>query len=159
MTEDFLKVLLYLFQNYLLAELMQINNLQPIVVELHQAGFERNTSLAAIEWLSGIKQVEESLRYGKQVSNTDSQRVFCPAEIDKITTEARGFIIQLEQRGLIDALTRELIIDRAMALETKPVLAVEIRAIANMVLLRHHVNDPNLILFSEWLLKDQESIQ
>lgn len=158
MTEDFLKVLLYLFQNYLLAELMQINDLETVVTELHHAGFEKNTSLAAIEWLYGIKEVEKSLRYGKQASNTHAQRVFCSAEIDKITPEARGFILQLEQRGLIDAVMRELIIDRAMALETAPILAVEIRAIANMVLLRDHTNDPNLILFSEWLLNDQEIV-
>jgi len=158
MTEDFLKVLLYLFQNYLLAELMQVNDPQAVVIELYHAGFEKQTSLAAIEWLYGIKKVEQSLKYGKQASSAEAQRVFSSSEIDKITTEARGFILQLEQRGLIDTVTRELIIDRAMALETVPILPVEIRAIANMVLLRDHVDDPNLILFSEWLLNDQEIV-
>ena len=158
MTEKFLKVLLYLFQNYLLAELMHVDDLQSIIIELDQAGFEKKASLAAIDWIYGIKDVEKSLKYGKQLSSSEAQRVFCSAEMAKITTEARGFILQLEQRGLIDAMTRELIIDRAMALETSPILPVEIRAIANMVLLRDHVDDPNLILFSEWLLNDQESI-
>ena len=158
MTEDFLKVLIYLMKNHLLAELVQTDDMNNVLNELSQAGFAKKTSVKAVAWLHGIKDVANSLQYGKQLQHKESQRIFCAIEMAKISPEGRSFLMQLEQRNLIDAITRELIIDRVMALEAPVISLLEIRCIANMILLRDQVEDPNLLLLSEWLLNDQETI-
>lgn len=157
MSEDFLHVLLYLFDNYQLPDLMACDDLDGLLDELHYAGFEQNISLNAVEWLQGIKHTEQTMSDGS-VLNNQSLRVFNEIENLKISTEARGFILFLEQHGFIDAMIRELIIDRAMALETAPILLVEIRCIANMVLSRTRTPESNLSLIADWLINEKETL-
>jgi Smg protein len=43
--------------------------------------------------------------------------VFHGAELAKLDVNARGFLLLLEQHGVLDANQRELVLDRAMALD------------------------------------------
>ena len=44
-------------------------------------------------------------------------RVYFGPELDKLDLECRGFLLFLEQHGILDADQRELVLDRAMALD------------------------------------------
>ena len=48
-----------------------------------------------------------------------SIRMFSEAEMSRLDTECRGFILFLEQMGVLTPASRELAIDRAMALENE----------------------------------------
>jgi Smg protein len=66
--------------------------------------------------------------------NPNSLRFYLPREQEKIDAEARGFILFLEQNGVLDSAMRELVIDRIMALETEEIDLEQLRWIILMVL-------------------------
>jgi len=44
-------------------------------------------------------------------------RVYAGPELTRLDADCRGFLLYLEQQGVLDATRRELVIERAMALE------------------------------------------
>jgi Smg protein len=157
MSEDFLKVLLYIFRHYFMTDVVQTEDRNLLLEELCRAGFKHKTSKAALDWVYGIKTTEAAIQVSDRLQTPDAIRIFCEAEQLKITPEARCLIVELERRGFINPLTRELVIDRAMALSSTPVFPAEIRCIVNMVLLRAQITDPNVLLLSQWLLNEQQT--
>jgi len=61
-------------------------------------------------------------------------RIYAEEEHLKINDESRGFLMFLEQAGVMQASQRELVIDRAMALPNTPVGLEEIKWIVLMTL-------------------------
>jgi len=117
MKEDILDVLLYLFENYLDDD-NQLNHDEDVLrTELLQAGFEGTEVSKAFAWLEGLS-TDEALFQSSQRDKA-AIRVYTSEECERIDIECRGFLLFLEQVGVIEAESRELIIDRAMALETE----------------------------------------
>ena len=73
--------------------------------------------------------------------------MFNDREMQKLDTECRGFILFLEQTGVIDAFDREVIIDRIMALEAGEVDLQQLKWVALMVLL----NQPDKEAAFTWM--------
>ena len=44
-------------------------------------------------------------------------RMFTSSELQRFDLDARGLLLSLEQNGLLDKTSRELVIERAMALD------------------------------------------
>ena len=61
-------------------------------------------------------------------------RLFAEAELDRFDVEARGFLMFLEQHGVISAEQRELVIDRAMALDQDDIALDDLKWVVLMVL-------------------------
>ena len=61
-------------------------------------------------------------------------RVFHEAEQDKLDVDARGFLLFLEQHGVLDADQRELVVDRAMALDQDELDLDDLKWVVLMVL-------------------------
>lgn len=132
-----LEVLLYLFQNYLHPEerAEQVLPLQDeLIAELAEAGFIADDVAQAFSWLAGISQLRrESDPMLKQQPQTT--RCYTHEEIKKLSLESRGFILSLEQAGILNQVTRELVIDRAMALEVEGIDVDGLKWVVLMVLL------------------------
>ena len=60
--------------------------------------------------------------------------MFHGAELDKLDTESRGFLLFLEQNGVLDAGQRELVLDRAMALDQEELELDDLKWVVLMVL-------------------------
>src|SRR5512139_495703 len=117
MKENVLDVLMYLFENYMDDGPEFSPDQESLTVELTQAGFPRSEVNKAFEWLEGLSTLRDrsDLPTG---GRSQSLRVFSDSEQQKISLEARGFILFLERSGVLDSHTRELVIDRVMALDT-----------------------------------------
>ena len=132
-----LEVLLYLFQNYLhpddgAAQALPLQD--ELVAELAEAGFIADDVALAFHWLAGIPQFQsESNPMVKQQPQTT--RCYTHDEIKKLSIESRGFILSLEQAGILNQVTRELVIDRAMALEVEGIDVDGLKWVVLMVLL------------------------
>jgi Smg protein len=63
-----------------------------------------------------------------------SLRFYSEPELEKINTECRGFILFMEQMGVLDSATREMVIDRVMALEEDEVDLEQLKWVILMVL-------------------------
>ena len=44
-------------------------------------------------------------------------RIYAPQESERLSAECRGFLLHLEQLGILNAESRELVIERLLAIE------------------------------------------
>ena len=115
MKESILDVLLYLFEHYIANDADLARDRDSLQNNLLQAGFSPAEIHKAFEWLDGLAE----RRPGPSVPRADGPtRVYFGPELDKLDVECRGFLMFLEQQGILDADQRELVLDRAMALES-----------------------------------------
>ena len=132
MKENILDVLMYLFENYMNDEIEFDTDEESLRVELQEAGFQQAEITKAFQWLEGLVDRQDD---GDQVlSNASSMRVYTPEESDKLDLDSRGFLLFLEQTGVLDHNTRELVVDRVMALEEDEIDLEQLKWVVLMVL-------------------------
>lgn len=114
MKETVLDVLMYLFENYQEGEFSDSDNQDNLREELLAAGFPTDEVKSAFAWLDGLAQQRQlPLVFGP----SSATRVYTREEMSKLSADCRGFLMYLEQLGIITAQSRELVIDRLMALK------------------------------------------
>ena len=136
MKESILDVLLYLFEHYFANDaVVSGDDLTaqdgPLTGELVEAGFSPAEIRKAFDWLDALA----GLRPEPGPTRTNGPtRVFHGAELDKLDVESRGFLLFLEQHGILDADQRELVLDRAMALDQDELELDDLKWVVLMVL-------------------------
>lgn len=104
------EVLVYLFENYFEA------NIHPdqhtLAKELSAAGFEDADINGAFDWFDAL----EAMSQQANIASSGVLRIYSESETKKISSESLGFLMFLEQAGVLNPAQRELVIDRAMAL-------------------------------------------
>ncbi len=131
MKETILDVLLFLFEHYFYEDPDAVRDRDSLQKGLLQAGFSPAEINKAFDWLDGLAEqrpVTAEARVGGPV------RVFVEAELDRLDIECRGFLMFLEQHGVLDADQRELVMDRAMALDQDEVDVDDLKWVVLMVL-------------------------
>lgn len=137
MKESILDVLLYLFEHYFTNDAISVDGDDltaqngPLVGELTEAGFSTAEIRRAFDWLDALARQRPS---SGQPRINGPTRVFHGAELDKLDTESRGFLLFLEQNGVLDAGQRELVLDRAMALDQEEMDLDDLKWVVLMVL-------------------------
>lgn len=131
MKEDILDVLMYLFENYMDEDVQLSYNKESLEAELMEVGFPKKDITKAFNWLEGLIAQQPVL----PTQTLSSSRVYLPIECDKLDLKCRGFLMFLEQIGVLDATSRELVIDRAMALDTDDFDLERLQWVILMVLL------------------------
>ncbi|HXH04495.1 MAG TPA: DUF494 family protein [Candidatus Competibacteraceae bacterium] len=132
MKEDVLDVLMYLFQNYIDEDTELHSDRASMESELLEAGFPTREVNRAFEWLDGLAARRETPV--RVFAAERSFRIFTAQECARMDLECRGFLLFLEQIGILSAETRELVIDRIMALETEEIDLDQLKWIILMVL-------------------------
>ena len=130
MKENVLDVLMYLFQNYMDDETDPDPDRESIQSELLAAGFPPWEIHQAFEWLDSLVDRQAT----PLVVAPGSCRIYIGPELDRLDVECRGFLLFLEQSGVLDSETRELVIDRVMALESDDIGLHQLKWIILMVL-------------------------
>lgn len=114
MKETVLDVLMYLLENYQHGEFADSDNQATLRDELVAAGFPGEEVDSAFSWLDGLaEQRQLPLIFGP----TSAMRLYARQEHEKLSTECRGFLLYMEQLGLLTPSSREHVIDRLMALD------------------------------------------
>jgi Smg protein len=132
MKENVLDVLMYLFENYMDEEVDFEPDQETLKAELLEAGFPRTEVNKAFEWLETLAERRQSPEPHGQAER--AIRVFTRQEADKLDLECRGFLMFLEQSGILTTASRELAIDRVMALETEEIDLEQLKWVILMVL-------------------------
>lgn len=140
MTENFLQILLYLFQYHVTKGVLEQTDRESLVEELDHVGFNPLEARHAIEWLDGFQQTESAVEVVGRPKKT-SLRAFTNSEIFKLDLRVRGFILFLQQNGLLDDVKREIIIERAMSLSAHQVKLYDLYYIVNVVLMGDKADD------------------
>jgi len=136
MKESILDVLLYLFEHYFTedADLVRDHDSLrsgPLFAELGQAGFSPAEINKAFEWLDALASQRPAASPPRANGPT---RVYFGPELDKLDVDCRGFLLFLEQHGILDAGQRELVLDRAMALDQDELDLDDLKWVVLMVL-------------------------
>ena len=133
MKENILDVLMYLFEHYMDGDNNDFPEQDSLRKELVDAGFTHSEVDKAFDWLEGLAAQKE--RSGNGLMTTKrSIRVFNNTETKKINVECRGFLLFLDQIGVLDPTNRELVIDRVMALENDDIDLRDLKWVILMVL-------------------------
>lgn len=132
MKENILDVLMYLFENYMDDDDQLSFDQESLKVELLAAGFPSVEISKAFNWLEGL--AEQQLFAEDGIQTAFSMRVYLPEECEKLDVECRGFLLFLEQVGVLETLSRELVIDRVMALDIEEFNLEQLKWVILMVL-------------------------
>lgn len=131
MKETVLDVLMYLFETFVDAEDEPEPDRLELRGELERAGFGDREIDRALDWLDGLNVSE------MEVSNAPlapAIRVYDTAEQDRIDATSRGYLLHLEQIGILPPAQRELVIDRLLALDSEDIDIDQIKWVVMMVL-------------------------
>jgi Smg protein len=123
-------VLVYLFENCQQADLAY--DRERVAKRLSAAGFEDSDISEALHWLAGARTpqaVSEPLPDSRQ-----SFRAYAPRELAKLDAACRGFLLTLEQSGILSAETRELVLERALAASGDALSLEQLKLVVLMVL-------------------------
>lgn len=140
------EILMYLFESYFDAG--SYPDPDKLTRKLTAAGFEDEDISDALTWLSGLQQHDAAL-YPTALSHAGI-RHFAVIELQSITFDALQFLTFTHQQQMISTVEREMIIDRAVALQ-QPNLGVDkLKLIMLMVLWNRH-KDLDALLIEELL--------
>ena len=133
MKESVLDILIYLFENYFDAdiELAPEPDRDTLKEELERAGFSEREVGRALEWLEQLCADPE--RTGA-IQHSRSMRVFDAREQARLDSDCRGYILYLENIGIVNAAQRELVIDRLLALDARQIDIEQVKWVVLMVL-------------------------
>jgi Smg protein len=129
--ETILDVLLYLFEHYIYDDPDVVRDRDSLQNGLLQAGFSPTEINKAFEWLDELSRLRPA---SAEHRTPGSVRLFAEAELQKLDTETRGFLMFLEQHGVLDAGQRELVLDRVMALDQEDIDLDDLKWVVLMVL-------------------------
>jgi Smg protein len=131
MSENVLDVLMYLFETYVDAEEEPDPDRAELRMELERAGFGDREIDRALEWLDGLNGDE---RPHPRSPTAHALRVFDAHEQSRLDAGCRGYILYLEQVGILSPTQRELLIDRLLALDSVDIDIDHIKWVVLMVL-------------------------
>ncbi|WP_462156802.1 DUF494 family protein [Pseudoalteromonas sp. GB56] len=129
-------ILMYLFENYIHSESEIFVEENALTDELLKAGFNSPEIYKALDWLEQLAQLQYSDESPYlHTSPTTACRIYTDEENIKLDVQCQGFLLFLEQVGVVDATTREMVIDRAMALDHIQIALDDLKWVVLMVLL------------------------
>lgn len=124
-------VLVYLFENCQQAEVS--DDRDRVARKLSAAGFEDSDITEALHWLAGVARTPRGGAAQLPDART-SFRAFAPRELAKLDAECRGFLITLEQSGILTPQTREVVLERSLAASGQTLALEQLKLIVLMVL-------------------------
>ena len=144
MKESVLDVLMYLCNRYLDDDIEADSDEDDLHDELVQAGFPGQEISRALDWLESLSTQTEmpAMLPGAEVS-----RVYTAEEAERLNVECRGFLLFLEQVGAIDGPTREIVIERVMALGSEEIELEQLKWVVLMVMF----NQPGQDMVQPWV--------
>jgi Smg protein len=133
MKESVLDILIYLFENYVDSEVDAAPepDRDTLKTELEQAGFPDGEIDQALAWLESLST---SPARNTAVPTSRSIRVFEASECARLDLACRGYIMHLENLGILSPVQREWVIDRLLALTAEEIDIEQVKWVVLMVL-------------------------
>jgi len=132
MQHTVIDVLIYIFEHYAEDDADVLDDHDRLRRLLREVGFEINTIRHALDWLNelAMKAPESDL----VIDSGTSVRCYSQEEQFRLDAACRGFLQYLEANGVLEFSSRELIIERVMALDVKSIDVEQLKWIVLMVL-------------------------
>ena len=145
-------ILVYVFENCQQAELAY--DRERVAKKLSAAGFEDSDISEALHWLAGVTRTPQAGLH-RQPASRNAFRAFAPREMAKLDAQCRGFLLTLEQSGILDLETREIVIERALAATGDALSLEQLKLVVLMVMWNQQT--PTSRLLAEDLFSAQQA--
>ena len=122
MKQNVVDVLMYLFENIITDDNPVFPEHEHMFDRLEDMGFPQNEILLAFDWLEDLAELHADQLISEseqQAINTQSVRIYSELEKMLLGTECISFLLHLEQNQVITPLSREIILDRIIALDVE----------------------------------------
>lgn len=140
MKENLLDILMFLFENYAQENMELTQHQTAFKVELAQ-----HPELALFKGLFNSSERQTLLE--SFLKENAALRVYLPEESEKLDTKSQGFLLFLEQIGVLDTTSRELVINHVMLIENDELDLNQLKLIILMVLFVQ----PEQEIASKWM--------
>jgi len=145
-------VLVYLYEHYWRPDACPESDL--LVRKLSAVGFEEDEISEALTWLDGLQTVTQ---HAVLPATDSSSRVYCEVELDRLGTEALGFLQFLESAGVLTPTLREVVLDRVLAVPRGPV-AIEDFKILVLLVFWSLGEEPDALILDELFVDDEDRL-
>ncbi|MGL6262228.1 DUF494 family protein [Vibrio sp. WXL103] len=152
-------ILMYLFETYVHSDAELQVDQDELEDELLRAGFQEKDIYKALHWLEELAALQQSDDHAAiAAGGMTSTRIYTSKETDRLNVECRGFLMFLEQVGVLKADIREMVIDRIMGLETNEFELEDLKWIVLMVLFNVPGNENAYTLMEELLYSKEQGV-
>jgi Smg protein len=132
MKETVLDVLMYLFESFVDSEDEPEPDRNELREELARAGFRDREIDRALDWLDGLNASDVDT--GAPGPRSTTVRIFDRFEQERLDSSCRGYLLHLEQVGILTPTQRELVIDRLLALDAIDIDIEQVKWVVMMLL-------------------------
>jgi Smg protein len=154
MKQNVVDVLMFLFENYIGddSDDDEEDGVRDLVqIRLEELGFPQMAITKAFDWLEDLAILQDL--NGNPPLTSTATRVLSEEETLLLDVSCQGFLLQLEQSGILTPITRELVLDRVFALDTQ--VDLEQLKWLVMIVLFNHPGEENAYAWMESLVFDQ----
>jgi Smg protein len=144
-------ILVYLYETYYRPDACPAP--EALARKLSAVGFEDGEISEALDWLNGLTEM-----VGTEMIDTAAStgtRFYARQEVDDLGSAAVGFITFLESAGVLGPAQREIVIERALALDESPVTLGKLKIIV-LMLLWSQGKEPDALMFDDLFGDDDE---
>lgn len=157
MKENVIDVLLYLFENYIDTDDANKPDKNTLELELEKVGFKQLEVNKAFDWLESMTVVSaDSIKTNKQADS--AIRIYSEQEMERLDKTCRGYLLFLEQVGVLDADTREVVIERVMALDADEIDLEQMKWVVLMVLFYQPGREVAYAWMEDLVFEDLEAV-
>jgi Smg protein len=134
-TGSVLKVLIYVYDHYMLADPADVPERRYMLEDLQRRGFSVSEVVHAMEWLSALVS-DQRAALGPADVHQDSGglRIFADGELSRLSADSRAFLMLLDRQHVLSPQQRELVIERALALDVAEVDVEQLKWVVLLVL-------------------------
>lgn len=137
------EILIYLIENYF--DRGNYPDSATLTQKLTMAGFGEEEISQTLSWLSDLTSHDID-HYPATLAQSSSLRWYAPSETEVIDLEGQGFILFLEQSGILNPLQRELVIDRVSKMNGNNSSLEKIKLVVMLDLwIQNQITDPNVL--------------
>lgn len=144
-------VLMFLFERVLSDENESLDERKEVANRLEEMGFQNKEIDQAFNWLEDLAFIQDGAHYAPVKQS--SMRVFSEEEKALLTDDSLGFLVFLEQAGVLTPVTRELVLDRIIALDNE--LDTEQLKWVVLIVLHSHPGEENAYAWMESIMFDE----
>lgn len=146
-------ILVYLYETYYRPDACP----EPAALarKLSAVGFDDVEICEALDWLNALTTMAGAEML--DTAESTGTRFYARQETDVLGSEAIGFITFLECAGVLVPSQREIVIERALALDEAPVNLGKLKIIVLMVLWSQG-NEPDALMFDDLFGDDDDQV-
>lgn len=152
-------VLVYLYETYYRPDACP--DTAALARKLSAVGFEEDEISEALAWLTRLAESTGTLNEQdpqQQAISSSGLRIYVEQEMNALGVAAVGLIQFLESAQVLDAVQREIVIERALAVNESPLSLDKLKVIVLMMLWSQG-KEPDGLIFDEVFLDDMSPKQ